>query len=179
MRAAMAAWRRALSRDEVRGRSRRLRAHLRAWAPLRGARAILAFRPLPREPQLLPLLAFLRRRGAALFLPRVGAHGIDVVEWTDPPDADGAGAPADPLRLELVLVPGLAFDACGGRLGRGGGHYDRLLPQLASGCLRVGVCFAGQLVPRVPCEAWDQRVDAVATEDGVLAPGDGRGWRAR
>ncbi len=73
----------------------------------------------------------------------------------------------DPGRLDLVLVPGLAFDAGGGRLGRGGGFYDRFLPA-AVGAVRVGVCWSGQVVDAVPAEPHDVRVHMLVTEDGIF-----------
>lgn len=67
---------------------------------------------------------------------------------------------------DVALVPGLAFDTCGGRVGRGGGYYDRFLAQF--GGRKIGVCFACQLVDRVPMEPHDAAVDAIVTEDGWI-----------
>ena len=70
---------------------------------------------------------------------------------------------------EVLIVPMLAFDARGYRLGYGGGFYDRTLEQLrAQGpVLAVGFAFAAQEVAKVPTDAFDQRLDAVVTEKGV------------
>jgi 5-formyltetrahydrofolate cyclo-ligase len=67
--------------------------------------------------------------------------------------------PAD--ALAVVLVPGVAFDADGGRLGRGGGFYDRFLQHVSASCVTVGVCVAGQVVESVPREPHDVRVSHV------------------
>ena len=69
---------------------------------------------------------------------------------------------------EVVLTPGLAFDRMGARLGRGGGFYDRLLTDAALTARRVAVCFACQVVERVPVEPHDVEIDAIVTEDGWL-----------
>ena len=151
LRGAVQAWRRAQSLAAVGEWSLALCAGLQDWGPLQAARVVLAFRPLRREPQIEPLLQGLRARGAQVALLGAGA----------------ANAEPLPAGIEAVLVPGLAFDRLGRRLGRGGGHYDRLLPRLPAACLRIGVCFQGQLRDTVPAEAWDQGVDAVATEAGV------------
>lgn len=74
-------------------------------------------------------------------------------------------APAD---VELVLVPGVAFDFRGGRLGYGKGYYDRLLTCLPSNCLRIGLAFECQLIERIPVEAHDEPMDLVVTEDRVI-----------
>lgn len=72
------------------------------------------------------------------------------------------GVPVEPAEIDLLLVPGLAFDRAGGRLGRGAGFYDRCLAQLAARA--IGVCFHAQLVAEIPREAHDRPVHAVVTE---------------
>ena len=78
----------------------------------------------------------------------------------------------DPEALDLVLVPGRAFDRSGGRLGRGKGYYDgflsRLRPRESGGPCKLGVAFACQIVESVPVEVRDVRMDAVVTDDGVV-----------
>ncbi len=65
----------------------------------------------------------------------------------------------------LILIPGLAFDMKGRRLGRGKGWYDRFLQRSASsGSVVVGVCFSSQIVPEVPTEKHDRKVDLLCTE---------------
>jgi 5-formyltetrahydrofolate cyclo-ligase len=88
---------------------------------------------------------------------------------------DACGIPApdpararqiDPAEIDLVLVPGTAFDRAGGRVGMGAGFYDRYLPR----CTRafwLGVAFEAQLVERAAAGPLDARMDAVATERGV------------
>ncbi len=69
---------------------------------------------------------------------------------------------------DVVVVPGLAFDLMGNRLGRGRGYYDRTFaPSEAAGPLLIGACFAGQLVAEVPTDSRDRRVDAIVTERGL------------
>lgn len=70
----------------------------------------------------------------------------------------------------ICLVPGLGFDRCGWRLGRGKGMYDRFLEQAAheSALTKVGVCWSFQLLDFLPSEAHDQRMDAICTEQGII-----------
>lgn len=164
LRSRMQAWRRRLRPDQLTELSARVSARLAAWAPLAAARCVLAYRPLRREPQIGPLLGAMRARGVRVVVPRVVGEDLELRELS--PDG-GDGAPVPPDAIDVALVPGLAFDGRGGRLGRGGGHYDRLLPQLRPDCERVGVCFAGQVVDRVPRQWWDAPVDWVATEEGI------------
>lgn len=70
---------------------------------------------------------------------------------------------------DLVLVPLLAFDDAGQRLGQGGGHYDRALASLPD-AKRIGVGWSRQRVPALPTEAWDIALDAVVTEQGYWTP---------
>lgn len=73
-------------------------------------------------------------------------------------------AVVDPRELDVVIVPGLAFDVRGGRLGRGGGWYDRYLPRLRADAVKIGVAWESQIVERVPVEAHDVQMDWVVTE---------------
>lgn len=128
-----------------------------------------------REPSTAALLADLQIRGAQVAVPvrrrqayawgwvdahtrwRNGAHGIR--EPAVSPEALPAG-------LRVIVVPGTAFDAQGGRLGHGRGHFDRMLAQ--SGALLVGLCFESHLVEAVPMEPHDIRMDVVVTEKRIL-----------
>jgi 5-formyltetrahydrofolate cyclo-ligase len=76
-----------------------------------------------------------------------------------------------PDAIDLVVVPGVAFDGRGGRLGRGRGHYDATLALLRPGAARVGIAFEMQVVAEVPGEPHDVALDAVVTEKRVLGPG--------
>jgi 5-formyltetrahydrofolate cyclo-ligase len=84
------------------------------------------------------------------------------------------GAPiSDGLdRRDVVLVPGLAFDRAGWRLGRGGGHYDRAFSVSTDAPWLIGVGYAFQWIAEVPHDSRDRRVDAIVTEHGWV-------WRAR
>jgi len=64
--------------------------------------------------------------------------------------------------IDFAIVPGVAFDRQGFRLGRGKGYYDRVLPLLS--CAKAGICFAFQIVENVPVDEWDVRMDYVITE---------------
>ena len=71
--------------------------------------------------------------------------------------------------LDLVLVPGVAFDAKCHRLGQGGSYYDRYLPLLRPDCLTVGIAFDEQIVDEVPTEGYDYDVDYVVTPTQIYA----------
>ncbi|MCD8072578.1 MAG: 5-formyltetrahydrofolate cyclo-ligase, partial [Alistipes sp.] len=82
-----------------------------------------------------------------------------------------SGTPGvDLSRLDLVIVPGVAFDAFGGRLGRGKGYYDRLMDKVSAP--GIGVCFEHQLIGKVSVEEHDKKVDVVITPTGTFIPVD-------
>lgn len=167
LREALLRWRRGLRPEDIRGWSRGVAAHLLAWPGVSGAGVVAAYAALPREPQTAELIRAWRRRGVHVALPVVVGADIEL----QAPPTPGAGrevarVPVAPGSVDVILVPGLGFDLAGRRLGRGGGHYDRFLPRLRADCLRVGLCFAGQVLPALPVEPWDESVDVVVTEGG-------------
>ncbi len=78
-----------------------------------------------------------------------------------------ARAMIDPADIDAVVVPGSVFDALGGRLGYGGGYYDRFLPQEAPQARRIGLAYALQIVKQVPMEPHDQYMDMIITEEKI------------
>lgn len=136
--------------------------------------------PLPGEIDDRPLLLELAARGAALALPEVAAPDAPLRfrRWMpgDPlapgPHRTFHPLPAAPLlQPTLLLVPVLGFDAKGFRLGFGGGYYDRTLAALRrdGGLIAVGLAYAAQQLPAVPVEPWDQALDAILTEEGLVS----------
>lgn len=186
---------RAALRRSVRAARRGLPAAARRQAGLRAARLLSAthwLRPglrigaylaSPEEFDPAPLLALAAARGTVLFVPRlspVHPSGMGFARLAPPMRRNRYGLlePAAlrllPARqLDLLLVPLVAFDARGARLGMGGGYYDRALsfrhrrvrwrgPRL------VGLAFEVQRVARIPAAPWDVRLDAVLTDQRLL-----------
>ncbi|MDI1279293.1 5-formyltetrahydrofolate cyclo-ligase [Methylobacter sp.] len=83
------------------------------------------------------------------------------------------GKEVAPEQLDCVMVPGVAFDRNGGRLGNGAGYYDRLLESVRADAVLIGVCFDSQLVEQVAMDAHDVAMDIVMTEKNLYA-GKGR-----
>lgn len=69
--------------------------------------------------------------------------------------------------IDVVILPGVGFDREGGRLGYGGGYYDRFLPRLREDAKKIAVAFELQVLPHVPLEAHDMPLDALVTERGL------------
>ena len=132
--------------------------------------------PIQGELDPQPLLTELGRRGARCALPAVPGRErpLEFREWTpDDPLVRGEFGTSEPppdaqvIVPEVLIVPLLAFDKYGFRLGYGGGYYDRTIRSLrrdAKYCLAVGFAYAGQEVDTVPHDETDERLDWVVTE---------------
>jgi len=146
--------------------------------PWRQARVIAGYVSIGDEADVAPLLALLAGQGAKLVLPAVTARdeALEFRRWK-PEDAleDGPFATRHPAATaeravpDLLLVPLLAFDKKGGRLGYGGGYYDRTLAGLRDRgkVTAVGIGYAAQKMTGLPREAHDQKLDWVVTERDV------------
>lgn len=158
-------------------RSRSIVAQLTAMPAWQSARRVLVFAPLPVEPDIDLLwtsgaldgkeCAYPRVEGMAMRLYYV--HGLSELEptrWGLREPTKLAAREADIADFDLVLVPGLAFDAQGGRLGRGGGFYDKLLAGRNKKATLVGVCFAAQRVEQLPLAPHDVLMDTVCSDVG-------------
>lgn len=76
--------------------------------------------------------------------------------------------PVDPKELDIVVVPGLAFDRNLNRLGYGKGYYDRFLPNLSSKSLKIGLAYSFQIIEKVPVDDYDIRLDLIITEEEII-----------
>jgi 5-formyltetrahydrofolate cyclo-ligase len=161
--------------------SAQARALLKEQALWLTAQSVLLFAPLPEELDVWPLLAEALSRGKKVALPRfVAATRCYEACWILNPDADlrvGHFGIREPLsrcaslssgRLDLILVPGVAFDWRGHRLGRGKGYYDQLLSTLHG--VKCGVAFDQQIVSEIPVASHDVRLDCVLTPTRWLKP---------
>lgn len=155
--------------------SDRLRTRLCSLDSIVQANAVALFVGVGHEPQMRGVFEALAPRQR--WLPKVvGPRALRwcaVTDWAalrpgrfQIPEPPGAGEATLPPEVEVVLVPGLAFDQQGGRLGWGRGYYDRALAQ-APGAQRVGVCLAWGLVELVPMEAHDLPMHAVITPNAA------------
>jgi len=130
------------------------------------------------EVETRPIFVGLRARGIEVCFPRCRRDTlcldfVPVVELDDLepghfgiPEPAGTAVPLD--TLDVLIIPGVAFDPTGGRIGYGGGYYDSTLDRYRGTV--IGIAFADQVVGAVPRETHDRTVDAVLTEEGVLSP---------
>ena len=134
---------------------------------------ILIYNSLPDE---LSTRDFISRWKSVkhFFLPRVNGIDLDILPYDstrmslgafriEEPQGDDI---TDPALMELIIVPAMAYDRKGNRLGRGKGYYDRYLPRCTR-AVKIGIALEVQRVPRAAVDAHDQRLDAFVTERGI------------
>lgn len=168
-----------ISQETRESASNRICERLRTAPEWQDARGILGYVAMPSEPDVLPALREAAAAGRVVGIPRWNAEsGLYEAARLPPSDLlkpGPFGVPEPPShypsvpfeRLDLILVPGLAFDRCGRRLGRGKGFFDRLLA-CASHARRWGVAFDLQLVTEVPAALHDANLHAVVTPESFL-----------
>jgi 5-formyltetrahydrofolate cyclo-ligase len=179
IRRAMAARRAALLEAEVRTLSAKLCERVEAELAGLCARTVASFAAIRNEVDLAPLLAPLRARGVCVAYPKVATggrlsfHAVQSESELSPtgsfqiPEPSPSAMVVAPEAFDAVLVPGLAFDPSGYRLGWGGGYYDATLPLLTA-ARRIGVCFDFQLIAACPHGTTDESVHIVITESRVI-----------
>jgi len=174
------ALRRGLSAPERERRERGLNRRLLAALGEQPRRLVIAYWPHDGEPDTRPALAALTLTGTTVALPVLGPGDDDFMDfrtWTPgaalAPNRYGipepaTGAAVDPARADVLLLPLVAWDRDGGRLGMGKAFYDRTLAPLrgAAAPRRIGVAFAFQETRRLAVDPWDVPLHAVVTDEG-------------
>lgn len=156
-----------------------LAGHVLAECPPPPGAVIAGYWPIGTEIDIRPLLRALAERGHGLALPVTPRRGAPLAfhawEWGQPlargPLGTSQRASGQVVRPDWLLVPLLAFDRAGRRLGYGGGYYDRTLAALP-GAVTVGCAFAAQEVSEVPVGPDDIALPRIATEAGIIRCGD-------
>ena len=156
------------SPQQLQAYSRDLQQRLLTHPKVCEADTLLLYHSLPDEPSTHQLIDTLHRQGKTILLPKVISptqmtlhpyHGASSLT----PGAYGILEPNTPAihltHIPLTLIPGIAFDATGNRLGRGKGYYDRLLKTLTT--YKLGICFPFQLLPTIPTGQYDVLMDEV------------------
>jgi 5-formyltetrahydrofolate cyclo-ligase len=167
--------------DSIRNESGRLiRDHVLEMPEVTSAGTIAAYYSVGTEPDTRGLIFALWKRGSYVVLPVLLPDGdLDWASYEGPeslaPGPRGVPQPVEPVRgtgtvarADVVLVPALAVDVLGRRLGRGGGSYDRALARVGPQVPTIALLYDSELLPSVPAEEHDQAVRAVARpEQGI------------
>jgi 5-formyltetrahydrofolate cyclo-ligase len=151
-----------------------LAAHVMAELPPPAGAIVSGFWPMAGEIDLRPLLTALHARGHTVLLPETPPRGNPLIFRHWHPGAEmrrerfGTYCPVGEVAApDVMFIPLVAFDRTGRRLGYGGGYYDRTLAELPA-ARAIGCAFAAQELDAVPTGEYDARLDAIATELGVI-----------
>ena len=167
--------------EERQEKSRAITDRLLALPAFSACRSVFTYVSFRSEVETLPLIAHCLSRGVTISVPltlpaehRLLAPAITDVSRDLAPGYCSIPEPlqtlplVDPASIEVVLVPGSVFDVHGGRLGYGGGYYDRFLQGASPQALRIGLAFDLQVVAAVPLESHDQQLDYLITETRTI-----------
>ena len=173
-----------MSADEVRIKSEAIMERIIKSEAFAGARLVMCYMDFRNEVMTAGIISAALASGKRVALPRVCKCGNDrtlaVYEINDlykdvEKGAWGIMEPcshrlrrADENEIDLVIVPGVAFDVNRQRLGYGAGYYDSFLAKLRPGCSKIAVAFDLQVQECIPVEVHDVKMDAVITETGII-----------
>lgn len=180
LRTNMLEMRRNLSWQDVQIKSHQINETLLTHTAFTCAKTILLYLPIKKEPNSLTiikaawkqekqvLVPVTQPKEKSLLLSRLdslkelteGYHGI-------PEPKQSCIRPVDPLSVDLCLLPGVAFDQRGYRLGYGGGYFDRFLPTLRSDCLKIALAYDFQIIDSLEHFPYDIPVDMIITESKI------------
>ena len=175
------------SGGQVEEKGRRIRSRILALKEYRNAGLVHCYVSMPDEIDTLDLIEQALGSGKRVAVPVVQKGSADlrhseiltlsalqpVGPWGLCQPPSDRLAPVEPREIDLVLVPGLAFDRAGGRIGFGAGYYDRFLTGLTAP--KIALAYEFQLAERVPTMDEDVPMDLIVTEEGTYRCSDARG----
>ncbi|MDD4801488.1 MAG: 5-formyltetrahydrofolate cyclo-ligase [Syntrophomonas sp.] len=174
----MSALRKDMTVIQVKDYSALIASRLSELEPVINSKRIMGFAAIRNEVELRPFLEAQQGLGKKILLPRIKDNdeleAVEVDDWrATRPGVFGiqepSGPPCSNADIDVVLVPGLVFDAHGYRLGYGKGYYDRFLPLLPASTFICGVCYEFQVVDDIMPHSGDVPVHWIITEKSELA----------
>lgn len=170
-----------ISEADLAEKRRQIEERLFDFANFQEARIPLLYIPAPgeldsdeilkrcREANKIVILPFRGKENSRLALMKVDDLKRDLRSAGETMEPDPKRCKKVPLEcIDIAIVPGIAFDEKGGRLGKGTGYYDRLIPKLPATTRKVSLCLEGQLLSQIPAESHDKTVDIIITEERII-----------
>ncbi len=171
-----------LSSEEIRDKSISIADNLYNLAAYRDAQSVMFFITFGSEVNTRPMVEETIKKDKVALAPKPVPETREmipskVIDWDNdlvpgaysiPEPKEETLRPFKPESIDLLIVPGVAFDLKGNRLGYGGGYYDRFFSLLKPQVPLVALVFDLQIVPAVPVDEWDRRVDIIITEKRVI-----------
>lgn len=187
----MIAMRNAIPREEIEEKSRVIQKQVTELEEIRLASTLMVFLSFGSEVLTDDLIRWCWGEGKRIVVPfcrlesrELTACRIDGFDELEPghygirAPKEGLLRPVEGGEIEVILVPAVAFDRRGYRVGYGGGYYDRFLPA-APQAAKIGVAFSSQIIEEIPVDVHDLPVDVIVTEREVIVPADGPSGTAR
>lgn len=169
-----------LSLLEVQGKSHQINQQLIFFSAYQTAKTILTYLPIKNEPDTLPLINNAWEQKKQVLIPVTQAENNSLIPsrlknlneltrgiyniLTPKPEYL---RPVNPDNVDICILPGVAFDRQGYRLGYGGGYFDRFLPKLRTDCLKIALAYDFQILDCLPRTKFDIPVDTIITETSV------------
>lgn len=162
--------------DEIRNLSNSIQERLIASQVFMQSHVIMAYMPIRNEVMTDLIIKAAYDSGKIVCLPRVSDEiRMEATRVNDPgkqlklsslgiPEPDPVIPAFNPANIDLVIIPGIAFDRAGHRIGFGKGYYDRFVPFLKGGCNKVAAAYAFQVLNKIPFEDRDLCVDMIFTD---------------
>jgi 5-formyltetrahydrofolate cyclo-ligase len=168
--------RQTLDMEQRRRASQMIARRLNELMPIQKARTIMGYAAIQNEVDIDLFLEEQRLQGKTILLPRVKANQLEAVEWKEWNETavssygirEPSGENYSLSEVDVVLVPGLAFDGNGFRLGYGRGYYDRFLPNLRPDAFKCGISYEIQVVDSIFPHAEDIPMHWIVTEQSEL-----------
>ncbi len=176
------AWRNALTPQEVKEKSAAIASRVLKLKEYRSAKTIMAYIDFRNEVQTSEIIVDAMQHGKRVVVPVTDVRNKQLIlsllknypedlapgTWGIPEPKPELVQPVAPDEIDLVIVPGVAFDTVGNRLGYGGGYYDRFLPQTRKDAVLISLAYELQIRPNVYPDEHDMPIHILVTEDRVL-----------
>ncbi len=187
----MIALRNVIPREEIEEKSRAIQERVTGLEEIRKASTLMVYLSFGSEVRTDDLIRWCWGEGKRIVVPfchvesreltacRIdGFNELETGHYGIRAPKEGLLRPVDGGEIDAILVPAVAFDRRGYRIGYGGGYYDRFLPR-APQAAKIGVAFASQIIEEVPVDGHDLPVDMIVTEREMIVPADEPSGTAR
>lgn len=170
----------ALNKEFISTQSDNMAKQLYAWPYYQKAKMIMLFLSMKQEPQMMKIIEHAWLQGKTVCVPSMrqqfGVMDAAIIHNMNDlvcgrfnllePNPSNLEV-IDPKTIDVIIVPGVAYDQSGNRLGMGAGYYDRFIPQAPQAIL-IGAIWSSQIVENIPCASYDKPVHYLLYENGII-----------
>ena len=140
-----------------------------------GAKTIFIFISFKSEGETIYLIERLLNRGHTVCVPRLEGKDMKAIEISSLDNLEETKYALEPKTgkeveirdIDVILVPGIAFDRKGNRIGYGGGYYDKFMKEIRKDCKKIALAYELQILDTIPVDKWDVKIDSLITEKDI------------